>query len=159
GFSLVEFLVVIAILVILAGIFVPYFAHVRESDHRVRCADNLRAIMQGLRQYSMLKNSHGKAIHSYPQTIANPKQSGYVAFTGADSPNPFAKDTRVQPNDVTASLWLLVRNGMVDPARFVCPSTWQSADPHHTAGSQVPVDLRSNFTDGSHLSYSYASPF
>src|SRR5690348_10610215 len=46
GFSIVELLVVLAILVILASIFIPYLGTVRESERRVRCADNLRLIMQ-----------------------------------------------------------------------------------------------------------------
>jgi hypothetical protein len=84
---------------------------------------------------------------------------GYTAFTGADSPNPFAPDSRVQPNDVTASLWLLARSGLVEPYRFVCPSTGHTPDPMTTDSRRVNADQRSNFTGPGHLSYSYSSPF
>jgi prepilin-type N-terminal cleavage/methylation domain-containing protein/prepilin-type processing-associated H-X9-DG protein len=159
GFSLTELAVVIVILGILASIFIPYFGKIRETDRRVRCEDNLRAIMGGLRQYAMLKNSKGKEIHVFPSVIHDRKQSGYTAYTGADSPDPFAKSTRVKPNDVTASLWLLVRYGFVGAGRFICPSSKQSPDPMLNGSAPVAASQRSNFTDGTHLSYSYASPF
>jgi prepilin-type N-terminal cleavage/methylation domain-containing protein/prepilin-type processing-associated H-X9-DG protein len=159
GFSLTELLVVVVILAVLASIFIPYFSKIRETDRRVRCEDNLRAIMEGMRQYAKLTDAHGKPIHVFPSVIHVAAHSGYTAYTGAESPNPFTKDTRVMPNDVTASVWLLVRYGFVKPGRFICPSTSQSPDPMSGAGGVVAADQRSNFTDGSHLSYSYASPF
>src|SRR5665213_105643 len=161
GFSFVELLVVLAILVILACIFIPYFSKLRVADRRARCADNLRAIMDGLRQYASLRNAKGQELHAYPSVIYDPAHNlnGYVAYSGADSASPFAKGTAVRPNDVTASLWLLVRQGLAPASRFICPSTHNSADAMLTNGRQVPANLRSNFTDGSHLSYSYASPF
>jgi prepilin-type N-terminal cleavage/methylation domain-containing protein/prepilin-type processing-associated H-X9-DG protein len=155
GFSLVELMVVLAILVILASIFIPYMSKLRESDNRVRCANNLREIMQALHAYASFKDKAGVASHDYPSVVYDQAHNpnGYTAFTGADSPNPFAKDSTVHANDVTASLWLLVRYNLISPARFICPSTSNSAD------SSSHPEQRSNFTDGSHLSYSYASPF
>lgn len=161
AFSFVELLVVLAILVILASILLPYLAKVHESDCRVRCADNLRQIMVAFRGYAGLKDSHGSAAHDYPSTIYDPARrlNGYTAFTGADSPNPFAKDTTVEANDVTASLWLLVRYDLVKPGRFICPSTSDSRDPSTEETGPQSAKNRSNFSGASHLSYSYASPF
>jgi prepilin-type processing-associated H-X9-DG protein len=149
-------MVVLAILIILASIFIPYMAKLRESDSRVRCANNLREIMQAMRSYASFKDKAGVASHDYPSVIYDQAHNpnGYTAFTGADSPDPFAKDTRVRSNDVTASLWLLVRYNLISPARFICPSTSNTAEPLTTK-----ADQRSNFSDGTHLSYSYASPF
>ena len=151
GFSLVEFLVVVGIVVILVSIFVPYIAKVRETDHRARCAENLRALMSALRLYSQVNKS------AFPRVTYDPAHNpdGYVAYTGANAPDPFARDTAVRPNDVTASLWLLVRAGFAKPANFVCPSTSDTAEPFDSA----TVAKHSNFANGTHLSYSYASPF
>ena len=161
GFSLVELLVVVAILVILGSIFLPYFSKIREADRRVRCADNLRVIMDGLRQYAALKDVNGKAAHYYPSVIYDASHDGYVAYTGASAQNPFLPGPdAVKPNDVTASLWLLVRSGLVSPQKFICPSTSQTPDPlRNAAGMNVAPQVRSNFTSAAHLSYSYASPF
>jgi prepilin-type processing-associated H-X9-DG protein len=151
GFSLVELLVVIGIVVILLSIFMPYVAKVRETENRARCAENLRQILGGLQLYA-------HANHNlYPSVTYDPAHNprGYVAFTGINSPDPFANDTQVRPNDVTASLWLLVRAGQAQPGAFICPSSGETPDVSNPAVWRQ----RSNFSSGQHLSYSYALPF
>ena len=148
GFSLVELLVLLAILVILVSIFVPFLLRTRETDRRVRCTDNLRVIQQALKSYA---NANGNNL---PRVTHEPSRNptGYVAYTGADSPDPFARGSNVRPNDVTASLYLLVRGGLLGAHRFVCPSTGDSPDLN-------PAPQRANFTGARNLSYSYSSPF
>jgi prepilin-type N-terminal cleavage/methylation domain-containing protein/prepilin-type processing-associated H-X9-DG protein len=155
GFSLAELLVVMGILAILVAILLPYLQKVREQERRVQCAENLHVIVQALRNYANLNKDF------YPSTTYDVARHpiGYTAYTGADSTDPFAKGTGVAPNDVTASLWLLVRGGFVTPKLFVCPSTTDETDPMMTGGQRVAADQRSNFTAGHFLSYSYASPF
>ena len=51
GFTLVEILVVIAILALLAAILFPVFARARENGRRASCQSNLRQIGMGLLQY------------------------------------------------------------------------------------------------------------
>ena len=155
GFSLVELLVLLAILVILVSIFVPFLLRARETDRRVRCTDNLRVIQQALKAYA---TGNGNNL---PRVTYEPSRgpSGYVAYTGADSPDPFARGSQVRPNDVTASLWLLVRAGLVPPARFVCPSSGATPDPLLQGGKEAASASRSNFSGAANLSYSYTSPF
>lgn len=151
AFSLVELLVVIAIAVILFSIFVPYVAKMRENENRARCAENLRQILAGLQNYARVNHN------LYPSVVYDPAHNpnGYTAFTGANAPDPFARDSAVRPNDVTASLWLLVRGGLAQPGMFICPSSSDTPDVSNPAVWRQ----RSNFTSGQHLSYSYASPF
>ena len=149
AFSLIELLVLLAILAILVSIFIPVLLRSRERDRRVRCVDNLRAIQQALSSYA---TANGKNL---PRVVYEPSRSatGYVAYTGAASPDGFARGSQVRPNDVTASLWLLVRGGLAAPARFVCPSSGAQVD-----RGEHP-ERRSNFAGARNLSYSYASPF
>jgi len=149
AFTLLELAVVVAILGILASIFVPYLLSVREWNNRVRCADNLRQIKVALDIYGA---ANGNA---YPMVRQLPGKPGYVAYTGALVPttNPFSDNSPVQGNDVTASLWLLVRMKLASSAVFVCPSSDATPEPVADAQSQ------GNFTSQSHLSYSYATPF
>ena len=151
AFSLVELLVLVGIAVILLSIFVPYIAKLRESDHRARCAENLRTLMAALRSYS----AANKGAYPRVRYDAAHNPSGYVAYSGAGASSPFSPNTAVLPNDVTASLWLLIRTKFAKPADFICPSTSDFAEPGG------PADLRnhSNFTAGRNLSYSYACPF
>ena len=149
GFSLVELLVLLAILVLLASIFVPFLLRARENERRVRCTDNLRVIQQALKAYATANGNN------LPRVTYEPSRSpaGYVAWTGAASADPFTRGSNVRANDVTASLWLLVRGGLVSPARFVCPSAPDEPDP------APDPKARSNFSGPRNLSYSYASPF
>lgn len=155
GFSLVELLVLLAILVILLSILVPFLLRSRETEQRVRCTDNLRVIQNALKTYATANGNN------LPRVVYEPGRSptGYVVYTGADAPDPFARGSSVRANDVTASLWLLVRAELVPPSRFVCPSSSARPDPVTQGGRAVKPQERSNFSGPDHLSYSYASPF
>lgn len=144
----------LAILVIVASIFVPFLLRARENDRRVRCTDNLRVIQQALKTYATANGNN------LPRVVYEPGRSptGYVTYTGADSSDPFTRGSNVRANDVTASLWLLVRAGLA-PSRFVCPSSDATPDPLEQAGREIKPLERSNFSGASHLSYSYSSPF
>jgi prepilin-type N-terminal cleavage/methylation domain-containing protein/prepilin-type processing-associated H-X9-DG protein len=153
AFSLAELLVVVGILGILIAILLPYVEKVRETARRAQCTENLRDIMVALRSYA---NANG---HNYPSTTFDHAHTGYTAYTGADSLDPFSKDTAVKANDVTASLWLLVREGYAPARSFVCPSSGDEVDPMRSDGEVLGPDKRSNFTSSQYLSYSYSSPF
>jgi prepilin-type N-terminal cleavage/methylation domain-containing protein len=150
GFTLPELLVVVGIVLILGTILVPYLINARETDRRTRCANNLRQIQEALSAYLRQNNN------SYPRVVydATGNPNGYTAFTGPEDPDPFAAGSAVRPNDVTASLWLLVRSGLVRPSVFVCPSSEQVAD-----GLVGVAFKRGNFASPANLSYSYAQPF
>jgi prepilin-type N-terminal cleavage/methylation domain-containing protein/prepilin-type processing-associated H-X9-DG protein len=51
GFTLVELLVVIALMVILAALIFPVFAQARESARKTRCISNLRQLSQAMMLY------------------------------------------------------------------------------------------------------------
>ncbi|HTW94557.1 MAG TPA: type II secretion system protein [Tepidisphaeraceae bacterium] len=172
GFTWIELLAVIAIVAILLAIFVPYISALRENANRSLCADHLRQLRTALQDYAQDNEN------LYPRTIYDPAldRCGYTAFTGVYAANPFqpVPSTRpttrgttaaaslpaffppgsVQPSDVTASLWLLVRGGYVtDLKLFLCPSAGGVPDIFQRG------QARSNFRRAINLGYSYASPF
>jgi 23S rRNA (adenine2503-C2)-methyltransferase len=157
GFTIVELLVSIAIFVILLSTFIPYGMRLREQSHRDVCADNLRQLRDALHAYSDANN------HVFPRVVydAAHHPNGYCAYTGPDDPNPFAANSAVKPNDVTASLWLLVRSGIVkNTTIFICPSTDDEPDLLTDASGRFTKPLsRGNFRSPTMLSYSYATPF
>ena len=162
GFTLLELLVVMGILVILTGITVPKVVSLRERERRTICSENLRKIGRAFSAYANVNRDE------FPRVIYDEKHMpiGYNAFSGADTPEPFASNTTVAPNDVTASLWLLIRGTYITSeyyppsAVFICPSSGKEPDPMlDLAGKPASQRQRSNFRSGRHLSYSYASPF
>ncbi|MDP9172902.1 MAG: type II secretion system GspH family protein [Planctomycetota bacterium] len=158
AFTLIEFMVAIGIFGILIAILLPYVISRREMARRTMCEARIGQIGLALLQYA--KDNGSKS--PLPQTPGDSaKPNGYVAFTGPDDPNPFAKGTAVRSNDITASLWLLERGGYVgNPAIFNCPSTSDEPDDlTDSRGAQVSPLKRSNFRSPGNLSFSYASPF
>lgn len=163
AFTLLELLLAIGILTILLGIVLPFTFSVREKERRTRCADNLRKLGYAFTQYAA--DSRGSDLPRVVYDKTNLPHS-YTAFTGPDASDPFTPDSPVQPNDVTASLWLLIRGNYISSeyspatAAFICPSSTDTPDPLlDRAGHPVGPRNRSNFRSPQNLSYSYASPF
>jgi prepilin-type N-terminal cleavage/methylation domain-containing protein len=165
GFTLVELLVVIGIIALLVAILLPVMSKVRENANRVKCAANLKEIGAAMLTYA------GENKGAYPRVTWNPNfdpQYGGKATRSPSGAFPQIRDpfipgaTTKIVNDVSASVFILVRQGKVVAANFVCPST--DATPDDFAG--LPTDERSNFSNNSvdtplyrHLSYSFANPF
>jgi prepilin-type processing-associated H-X9-DG protein len=138
--------VVIGIIALLISILLPALSAAKERASRVRCGSNLRQIGTGL----MLYANDNKGM--YPRTVSNGTNS-YTCFTGAGALDPFSSGPNA--NDVTAALFLLVRNADINPEVFICSSSTQEKD---TLGGQ-PASRRSNFSGANNLSYSYANPY
>ena len=156
GFSVFELLIALAILGLLLASIIPAISTAREASRRADCAKNLYVLRDAMKQYSF-------DFGSYPRVKYDEKNNpnGWTSFTGPDDANPFAPDSSVQANDVTASMWLLVRGGYVtDTLWFICPSSADTRDTlRNAAGMTVPATQRGNFRSPANLSYSMFSPF
>jgi type II secretory pathway pseudopilin PulG len=167
AFTLVEFLVLLGVVVVLISIFIPYLAKTRETSNRIKCMHNLQNFAILFREYA-IREENVTGVPLLPSVVYDGQNhpNSYTAFTGADDPNPFRPGSAVAANDVTASLFLLVRYGYISHGRevglsmFICPSSDDSADRLTDAnGRPVTHTQRSNFRSASNLSYSYCSPF
>ena len=58
AFTLIETLVVIAIIAILAAILFPVFARARENGRRAACQSNVKQILLGMMQYTQDYDEH-----------------------------------------------------------------------------------------------------
>ena len=101
GFTVVEILVVIAIMAILMAILVPVLEKGRENALAVKCASNLRQVGQAIAMNA--NDNHG----AYPRTMYDPKAPPTWG-TNPAAANPFAAGGPAA-NDVTAARFLLIR--------------------------------------------------
>src|ERR1700722_15653705 len=103
GFTLVEILVVIAIIGVLLAFLLPALEKAREQANSVRCANNLSQIGMALLMYG--QDNHGQ----FPRTTYATAPSTTMVFdTGAAAPDPFGAGGP-QANDATADAFLLIR--------------------------------------------------
>ncbi len=155
AFTIIELVAALLIVVLLAATFVPYAMSLREKSSRVHCTSNLKNIWNAMTAYGQANG------YFYPRTRFGPALgNSWTAFTGPDERNPFAPDSTVQMNDVSASLWLLMREGLAQPDWFVCPSSAGEADRMLDAtGASAVAKQRGNFRGNRNLTYAFASPF
>jgi prepilin-type N-terminal cleavage/methylation domain-containing protein/prepilin-type processing-associated H-X9-DG protein len=93
GFTIVELLVVLAIIGVMMGVLLPAMQKVRESANRVRCSNNLRQI--------------GLALHNYEaQNGEFPPAGDYPV--GQTSPDTYSVHARILPYLEQAVLYQLV---------------------------------------------------
>ncbi len=156
AFTLVELLLVIAIIAVLIALLIPALSGVREQANRIKCMANLRSIGQAMHLYA------NDNRNQYPRTIYNDGSFPYSFYDEA-RPDPFS-GPNLHVNDVTAGMFLLVRYRMLKLENFLCPSSNQELDRVFTAGGQeIPPTQRSNFRKthpgSGTLSYAFANQY
>jgi prepilin-type N-terminal cleavage/methylation domain-containing protein/prepilin-type processing-associated H-X9-DG protein len=181
GFTLVEILVVVGIIAMLIALLLPSLSKAREAANRVACAANLRSIGQGFFLYANdNKGDYPRTwwFHEFYWTHAPDSFSGLRGFSNPTAADPFAHasdpvwDTVLPPwntdhrpgdNDITASLFLLVRNYRLSSKVFVCPSRGDYYPDRFptfgVAGASSDPSKRSNFSSPYNLSYSVSQMF
>ena len=148
AFTLLELLVVMAIIMILLGILLPAAEHVRHQGYIDKCASNLRSIGQAMEMYA--NDNRG----SFPRTVYVPG-SPIVYDTNPGAPDPFQAGGPVA-NDVTAAIFLLMRAEKIPPVVLICPYD----DVFEYQADSAEIANRSNFTDQKvNLGYSFADPY
>ena len=138
----------------------------RQLALQQRCASNLHQIGLAILLYQQDNQQ------LYPRTTlgeADPPRptwgTPYAAHTALGpvaNADPFAADkTAPAVNDVTAALFLLLRNEQIAPGAFVCPASkavrWDCGGGPHTAQDWTNWDGDDGLA--LHLSYSYQNPY
>ena len=159
GFTLVELLVVVWILMLLVALIMPALSKAREAAQRAACAANLSSIGRAMIIYCNDNN------RKYPR-------AGYFGLSGWSTRgytvNFDSKGRPWGPEDdatITSSLYLLVKYADVTPSRFVCGGDeWARAfDISKLMNFEGGRDKRGLWdfgdTPGQHCSYAYHMPY
>lgn len=151
GFTLVELLVIIGIVVLLFTILLPVLGRVQDQAARLKCANNLHQLGMTMLIYSADEPNGG-----FPRTLYDPgKKQLQLDNAGYMVPNTFGHSGYVGENNVPASLFLLLKTRKVSPLLFICPST--DATPGYVG--EHP-ELSSNWESiPQNMTYSLAAPF
>jgi prepilin-type N-terminal cleavage/methylation domain-containing protein len=103
GFTLLEMLVVLAIIAVLIGLLVPAVQQVRDAASRAECANNLRQLGLGLHQY------HGD-YRRFPPGLS---------YRGGTDPYPFMNwHARLLPYLEQRALWTRTQQAYAQDAWF-----------------------------------------
>ncbi len=113
-FSLVELLIVIAILVLLAAMVLPMLARSRERTRRIECARQLRQIGLGMMMYANDFDNYLPSILPSPTRYLEPlAELNYVTEDRLWS----CPSSSVQENDPELSAFAYLGSGMRDSSR------------------------------------------
>ena len=123
GFTLVEIMIVVAIIALLAAIAVPNFLRARKRSQATRILEDLRMIDSGTDQYA-IENNKTTGANANMTDLKNYVKTGTVLYsTGADifgdSYGPFTIDS--EPH-VPLNAWTSLSD--------VAPYTFWSPYPH-----------------------------
>ncbi len=71
GFTLVEIMIVVAVIGLLAAIAIPNFVRARATSQATACINNLRQIDSAIQQIAMDKNLHAGDSINYPTDLTS----------------------------------------------------------------------------------------
>jgi prepilin-type N-terminal cleavage/methylation domain-containing protein len=80
GFTLVEIMIVVAIIGLLAAIAIPNFVHSRAKSQATACINNMRQIDSAIQQFSMETGKKAGDTISYPDDL-----TAYIKLNSASS--------------------------------------------------------------------------
>ena len=94
GFTLVEIMIVVAIIGLLAAIAIPNFVRVRAKSQANACINNLRQVESACQQFALANNLGAGATINYPTDVAS-----YVKLNSSGSipPCPAGGTYTLQP--------------------------------------------------------------
>ena len=134
GFSLVELLVVIAVIMLLSSICLPSLGQARDRARTIACAAGLHDIHQSLMAYAAANNCRLPPFRfSSPGGASLPESGHWGGVSDADDPGLFGTRMEMDGRLLSVNLWTLVEFGSLPPARLVCPGAGRELSDHEAS--------------------------
>ena len=154
AFTLAELLVVLAVLAIVVFVILPSLPWgARGPTNRSPCGANLNGLVRAMMIYSVSNKDE------YPVAGIGTEGGHAVGFREG---NRRTGEGAILTNNVTANLWMMIRDGSMGPKSFICDSTRDVPDPLTvTANGRTPAKLVNtwDFLGGRNLSYSMVNVY
>ena len=148
-FTPAEVIIIGALLLLAVGLILPVVKQQREVSNQSVCGANLNGLIKAMTIYNV------GCGDEYPQYDSSGRAGRAVGFREGTRRTTGGA---VVTDNVTAVLWLMIRDGSMGPKSFVCPSTYDRQDPLTTDGTEngppASLDDTYDFYAPAHLSYS-----
>ncbi len=170
GFTLVELLVVIAVIALLMGILMPALAKVRQIAQRIMCGTNLSGIGKAMMVYANdYEDDLPRAGRRYAEWGGQGSldSSGVQGWSWPDLEDIYPRNNNVYELTISCSLYLLVKYADVTVSQFVCNGDSGTEPLELSEFNFTPVNYQPDFPDlwdfgqvpGQYCSYSYHFPY
>ena len=154
AFTLAELLVILAVMVIVVLVILPSLGHrSRPIANRSVCGGNVKSIITSMMIYSVSNKDE------FPMAGIGTEGGHAVGFREG---NRRTGRGAILANNVTANLWMMIRDGSMGPKSFICPQTTDVQDPLTVSQSSRTVaelDNTWDFLGGRNLSYSMVNVY
>lgn len=148
GFTLVELLVVVAIIALLVSILMPTLGRARELAKQAICGANLNAIGKGIALYV----TEPANMDKFPLLVS---EGDPQATIGTATAKDDIWDAAIGKNGMQ-NVWLMIRAGTISSNVFGCPSDQDWLDRKSAAGTAL---LKYGWTKWRQFSFGIHKPY
>ncbi len=140
AFTLVELLIVLAILALLLAMLIPSLSAARRQASMSACAMQMRGVGVALKQFAVA-NRNRLPLFAFSDYNGNLSLSGHWGgWSQANDPDCFGRDYKGGMENI--NLWRLVSGGYISAGHLICPG----AEASNTGGSSSYFPYTSKFS-------------
>ena len=155
GFTLVELLVVVAIIAVLASLLLPSLGRARELARQATCMANLKSTSSAIETYKADNKSRPPRLLKYGNPMASYSATTMddALWTDAKADPPTTQLASGGSAPAMQSVWLLIAKDLIPQEAFACPS-----DPDFEERDETGVGSKYGWTSWDQVGYGMHYP-